>query len=724
MARYAGEIIVDNPDADGRISTWGIGLDWPAREPRIDGRAHVGATGTVDLDGEYGWFLGDEAEYISGLGAIGPRGFAEVDDMDLDDWTVVSGAWKETRTFGGYQKTWLHFYDGAGTIADGDYGYLYSNADYVPAIGVWIWHMPPIPYNGDPIMTDIIFLGDGTAPQYALRLPRYDSPGGAFPGDDREHRYPTLYGRTLDQTSWSVVDEIRAGYAAAGMDHIARPELQQLTIEYDSGSKWLIIRVGYHSTPHLFRGSWKNAAGRDVEFALTDGPIGLRVTGHTALFNVQQLAYRSPVAIRPSIYWNMPPRVQTTATYRMIRSAPPGTTVAGSQETSGNDSRPVITFSSTNGARRGLLWNVQEYRVPEFSAANSDPLSTEDGDTLQLVEMSGQCTDRWRGASLEATLQAAPGSSLASVGVNSKVTAQVIEDETTALFVGYVADDPEVTREDSTGRETMHLSARDGIEARLARKLMWGHCSYEGWPPCAAFEHILLRAGVPAALIDVDADVADVPDLPCNVGPERSLAFRPSESVETALDLIATIRGLQWGVRATGVYFLRPMPTHTAGAYDLTLDLATSTPDDLVMAPFRHARDFGEFFNMMVVMVGQGWRARGGWFWDPDSIETADSDRYVGEDWWHLEDVPDGDSAQVIYDALWQRRQELSNVIYWHTLGHADIMPDDYVRVQNAGCGITDNSIFRVTSKRWTLTTGEENGVYSASYEGVLVEVG
>ena len=725
MSRYAGEVIVDNPDADGAITTWGIGLDWPAREPRIDGRHEVAGTGTVDLEGEYGWLLGDQAEYISGLGAIGPRGAAEVDDMSLDDWTVEWGDWKETRTFAGYQKTWLHYYNGYGLVANHEDGQIWSKAGYVPAIRVWIWHMPPIPYNGDPCLVDIAFEGDGLMPSYILRLPRFDSPGGAMEGDDRVHRYPTLYGKRPGGSSWSVVDEIRTDYAATGMTHLDRPELQMVTIEYDSMAKWLMVRLGYEHGPHLFRGSWRDEGDHEVPFALTDGPIGLRVCGHTALLNVQQLAYPSPVTVRPTLRWNMPPRVQSVSSYRMMRSAPSGVTMEGATDAAGNASRPAITFSSSASARRGLLWNVQEYREPEFGAANPEPLSTEDGDTLQLMEMSGECSDRWRGGRLSATLMAAPEASLAEVRSNQKIIARVSDDEGenwTTLFTGYAADDPEISREDGSGRETLHLSARDGIEGRLPKKIMWGHCSYEDWPVGDAFEHILQRAGVPDALISVDAAIAGVQDLPFGTGGERLLAFRGSERVETALDQIATIRGLQWGVDQSGSYFLRPMPTHTAGAYDHTIDLATSDPDDLVMAPFRHAQDMGEFANMMVVMVGQGWRARGGWFWDPASIEDPTSERYVGEDWWELVDCPDGDSAQAIYDALWQRRLELSDAVYWQTLGHAEIMPGEHVRVLNAGCGLTSGSIFRVSNKAWRLEMDEDNGVYSASYEGVLVE--
>lgn len=725
MSRYAGRVVVDNPDAGGAIDVWGIGRDWLCTEPRLDG-AGPGAI-TPDIDGGYGWIIPDTAEYIKGLGAIGPRGLAAIADMDLDEWTVETGSWRETVAFGGDQITWLHCHDAAATIAGGDYGYAQSNDDFEPALLIWIWHMPPAPWNTDPAFVDIVLVGDGEGASYALRLPRWQGAGGAIDGDARICRGPTLYGRLPGESTWSLVDEVHDEQISAERSHLTRPELRRVALEYDPGEGWLILTLDGMSEPHLFRGEWTANNGSRVPFALSAGPLGLRVVGHTALLNVQQLAYTTPVVMRPTTYLTVPSNMQATQSYRGLGSEPAGTDIAAAVETQGDyASRPVVTFTTTNSARRGLLRRVQEYRYPEFSAANSSPLSTEDGDTFQLLEMSGECTDTWRGARLEARIEAAPGETLAEVSLNQEVAAAVTADEGsnwTELFFGYVAEDPERSREDETGRETMRLTATDGIESRLSRRFMWGHPSYEYWPIDEAFEYILERAGVRGDQISVDSSLTGL-RLPLGVGSERLLAFRNEERVETALDLIATVRGCEWGVDETGTYFLRPVSAHVAGAYDLAIDLDTSTAEDLVIAPFRHARDFGEFANMMAVTVGQGWNAAGGWFWDPDSIFEPTSPAYVGEDWWMVESFPDGDSVQRIYEALWARRLELSDVLYWHTLGHADTMPGDEVQFTNAGCGITDGSIFRITRKAWRLVGGLENGVYEAQYEGVLVEVG
>lgn len=724
MSRYVGRVVVDNPDAQGAIESWGFGMDWPCREPRIEGMR--GGALTCDLDGEYGWIIGDDAEYIRGLGSIGPRGLAVVGMMDLDEWTVLSGQWRETTAGGGELGIWLHYHDAAGTIAEGTYGYLESITELEPALRVWSWHMPPIPWNTDPAFVDIILLGDGEVAEYALRLPRWQGAGGAINGDARICRGPTLYGRPQGQSAWSLVDEVHDEAISADRSHLTRPELRMTTIEYDYVDGWLLLRFDDRPDPHLFRGPWRDAAGRSVPLRLAPGPIGLRVCGHSALLNVRQLTYPSPVVVRPRLLWHLPSNVVATQEYRGLGSEPPGTAVEAAVEVRGRASRPVVTFSSENPARRGLLRTVQEWRWPEFGAANSEPLSTLDGDSLQLMEMSGECNDSYRGARLSARLEAAPGASLAEIRTNQLVSAAVSADEGESwvdLFTGFVAEDPEISREDASGRERMRLSAADAIEARLPKKFMWGHPSYECWEIGAAFSYILQRAGVRGDLIDVDEELEGV-RLPRGRGDERLLAFRGIERVESALDIIATIRGCEWGVGADGRFFLRPVRPHEAGAYDYLIDADATDPEELVVAPFRHARDFGEFANMMAITVGQGWGAAGGWFWDPDSILDPECRRYVGEDWWHVANYPDGDSARDIYRALWERRQQMMDVIYWHTLGHPEIMPGDEVRVEGVGCGIPEGSTFRVTSKAWRLRMGTDSGGYEASYEGVLVEVG
>ena len=61
------EITLDNPHADGRITTWGVARDWVAEEPKI---SHP--TSTPDVAGAYGWDYGGDSEYIAPLKAIGP----------------------------------------------------------------------------------------------------------------------------------------------------------------------------------------------------------------------------------------------------------------------------------------------------------------------------------------------------------------------------------------------------------------------------------------------------------------------------------------------------------------------------------------------------------------------------------------------------------------------------------------------------------------------------
>jgi hypothetical protein len=236
----------------------------------------------------------------------------------------------------------------------------------------------------------------------------------------------------------------------------------------------------------------------------------------------------------------------------------------------------------------------------------------------------------------------------------------------------------------------------------------------------------LNRSGVPSALISVHENVSEaemgadynLPESEPRGG--EVLAFRPEESVVSALDKITTIRDLEWGVDETGTYFLRPRTTHTAGSYDYTLDEDTATPEDFIVS-FESAQDYDEFCNMLFVLVGSGETAAAHLMTDFPSVNDSTVNNYVGEDRWKIHVEPDGDDAVALAKRMWARREELAQTIYWTTNYHPDWMPGDEVRVQIDRANVPTNTIFRIVSKDWSI---DADGQFEQTLEGVIVEEG
>ncbi len=720
-ARAASKLTIDNPDADGKISEWGIGVDWVAGERRLQTLAW-----TADLSGQYGWLYGDDVEYIPKLNAIGPVGVAALAPMVLSQWTVNKGLWRESPSAGQLRTRWLQFYDGRPERLHDAFGSITSKGIYSQNLIFWIWRMPQPEDDTDPCLVDITWEGDGVVPRYRLRIPGAQSTGGTLSAETQTNWYPTLSGITQSASAWTTIDQ-HLGGGMTGYTTGQEALLQVVRVEYVDG--WMLIRFNGQEDVWAYRGAWQDSDGHEVLFGPSAGPITLEVCGHPCFINVQQLAYADEAQIASSAWFFTPKHTNATPSYRVIKYEPNETAdvSVAAQSLADHATRPLVTFTSDT-INRPLLYRVQEYRAATVGAANSSAITTADNANLQLLAISGRCDEDWRGATIEATVEAAQGELLTDIAFNSKIKAQVTldgGDNWYTQFTGYTLA-PHDLRDDPTARQVRTISAADGIQARLQHKQMMWHSSYGGWPVDDAFEHILNRAGIPAALISVDSDVtlADMGALYyLPEGEPRGaevLSFRPDETVVSALDKLAVIRDLEWGVSVAGVYFLRRRPTHVAGHYDWTLDEDTVTDTDTIFR-LEHTQDFDEFCNMLYVLVGQGEGARSHTITDLASVFDATAANYIGEDRWRVHIEPDADDAVTLAKRLWSKRTELSRVVYWSTYYHPELMPGDEVRVQVDRCNIPADSIFRITSKDWSIGS---DGQFSQSLEGVLVEEG
>jgi len=366
------------------------------------------------------------------------------------------------------------------------------------------------------------------------------------------------------------------------------------------------------------------------------------------------------------------------------------------------------------------------------------PLDTFGAPTFKLLECSGQVGENWRGSSVTATLQNLPGNDLNFAKSNSKVIVNVqATGAPVTLFTGYVTPPEQEMRPGarlgatSSAKTVAKLSAQDIIEARLAKKQMMFHCSYEGWTEGAAFAHILNRAGVPSALISIDAACVNVLNRDSTTtSPDgkqrgkRKFRFSPDCEVISALDSIAKANGRRWGVNAAGVVFLAPKLAHVTWGADPqtdpthhTLDYDSLVAEDLVDS-FRSTLTVSDFRNFLLVMVGEGNDAAAKVITDTASMWTDTATNFVGDIWSRFVAFPDGSDLDAIAVALWDEIATWHHYVEWGMKDRPQIMPDHEVRMQVPTNLVADNAVFRVLSKSWQC---QRDGRYSQTLQSKFV---
>ncbi len=727
--RAAAKLIIDNPNADGQITQWGIGRDWQAAEERA---LFQGAS--YNLTGQYGWCYNGQFEYLEKLKAIAPLGLATFADMDLDDWTVTQGVWQETSKSGPLRTTHLEFYDTRpGLVATNEYGILTSKGVFTNNLAFDIWRFPAGHDETDPCVFEIHFLGNGGCPIYALSFPAA-GPGGAqyqehFGQGGAQYQSPALIGRMPGQTTWAIIDEWKSGGApqqAKGFQ--SKAFYQGLRVEYTDG--WLLVTMTGTGETWAYNGPWFDAAGIQHNFAMVSGQVQIRVCGHTAAFAMEQLLYPASVLLYPSACFYTSSLVNPTPSYALIGATPAGTAIgAAVNVVAGGGSRPALTFTST-GSQRAVLYNVGEYRAATIGNAVSNPFTTAGSAAMQIQSLRGELNSSWRGATVEAELKSAPGETMPELKTNDKVEADVSLDGGTTwtkLFTGYNVPLEKWVEEGGLGRVKANLHAASWDEARGKRKAMLWNCSFEGWAVDLAFSYLLNRAGVPDSMIDIDAAVSEASMgaayyLPVgNPKGERLLQFRVEENLTSALDQIAKLRGLQWGVDVDGKCFLRPPLVHTPGYSDFTVDDTVASAADF--RSFRRVRSVDDYFNCLLVLAGEGFNLASGLWMDTDSINVPTDRNFLGDDWWHVETQPEGDDLQQIASRLWTARTEAADLIYWKTSQNADLLPDMYLKIAVSNLDIATNSIYRITRKSWQIQEPAGACRFQQELEAMLVEV-
>ncbi len=719
-------LTLDNPHADGRIEKWGIGRDWPAAAPE-----DVHTDWPPALGGPSRWIHDGRLEYIAPLRAIAPIGYHARSSMSLDDWHVRSGQWRETSLAGSFRGRFLQFADGRPRrYAAGAHGHLRSRGDWPLNLMLLLRRYTAGYEETEPPVFMIGFAGDGVCPEYALLLPGLAAGGVCWQWltghPDAMLAHPMLLGRPAGSSVWTVIDEFRDGGAPRAVSGVAETyHLQTVRIEYTAG--WLLINFSEAPRTWAYRAPWLHQGRTRVDFGMAPGPLEVLIIGHTASFSILPLVYPDEAVLDAADWFGPPALFTQTPTYRWVGSRPPSTAITVGPHPDSRDgiSKPRVRFESA-GIARPVLTMIQEYRPAQIGGAEPEPVDSQGNDGLRVRDASGTLTDRRRGATMRATIEADVGNQLPPLQPNSKVSASVgLQDAEGVVvmhrqFTGYLAPAEHDMR--SPGHIRAEIEAADGIDARLSHKRMLLKPSFGGWPIDEAFRHILNCSGIPDSLMSIPDDLA------ARMGPyyclplsatssEPLLKFTPDIGVIEALDTICRVRGLEWGVNEHGEYFLRQPIVYEPASEVFTLDADAIVEDDFVYS-LQSAGSLDEFVNIVFVLAGSGWSTRATWLWDSASVLDPASAAYIGDDWWHVEVAPDADNPELLARHLWARRQRLRRVVFFSNSSRPDLMPDQFIKVQVDGIGVTSGSIFRIVKKDWRC--GADGNEFSQVFEAVL----
>ena len=747
-ARATGHLTVGYPHYDGYPLTIGAGRDWPASEPREDTLRGF----TPDVGGSYGWMYGGRFEYLDKLHCIAPIGTYTEADMALSAWTVLSGKWRLSAAAGPNRYKCLHYYEGRAGYS----GEVRSAANMVPNLQCEFWRMPRGYGETGQAVLDIHFYNGGQT-QYILRFPAEGAAGTEqtdLTGEtDPQYTAPMLLGKPAGDGRWTVVDKLSLS-STPRLGQVGNTALHQtVRIEYLASTPGvLLVRLNDSESCWAFSGQWESIDGTTETFALADsGQVGIRLYNHTAMFRLYQLSYPTNAVLRPAARFITGDAISTDRQARVVAAQPTGTGITVAFDVDAvTGSRPEATF--TNGTKRAALYNIQEYRPGTTGNADTTVYySGLDNADFVATELSGRISDTWRGSTCRAIYRSLTPGDIQVVAPNSKVTAAVNltdgAEANTTMFVGYTGA-PSKAREAGPNWVEGELECADYIEARLSHKPMSWHCSYSGWPIADAFRQILSQAGVPSALISVDAlcEGITIPE-PTMLG-ERRWHFSPESDVIGALDsLVASVgiastaytapekRGMTWGVNQAGLVRLAPAYEHVAGTYLKGSAARDSTdPDDvgwpitegdvdiedMIVPPVMTSRDLSQFANMLTLMAGSGVDAQARMYYDAASWSTPGSAAFIGDIWARFESAPDGGDLDAIFWPMWRSLYAGHRHISFSMHDRPTILPEDELYLTINHVDITAGTIARVLSKDWSIS----GFTYTQRIEAVIVEDG
>ena len=713
------EAVFDNADADARIDSngHGFGINWDFDEPRYHGGPGYDQTPWPLWN--YG---GGDCEYIPAIKGVGPRGRPEWVDMaevnlptSIGDWytTLNSDMWKERKPFGSSNTTAMHYFDGH---ADQE-GEIASKVTFgFHNVFRFLLSAPPQD------QTSKMYIGIEMAMQATSYSFQFIIP--ILGGDTKEttsdvYKYMQLW-RAINPDGYELLDEWQTGGARAGSEKQGPSEL---IVWWDFDADHCHISLDHYESGFVY---YEKGLTDPANGLIARGPIRIKMVGITGFVQAAQVKFPDGATIETnttryvdgdySPYLFVPAwinQAEDDIHVREIVDTPPSTTATGDYIYDGEVYQGQVAFTTTDPYQRAVCSLVQQYHDPVQVSGGSSEDTTE-GDA-QLLKLSGRVTDRWREASCHGEL-------LASAGEwphkgNEKVTAKATQDTgdtvtTVNQFTGYVTD-PRKSRRGSreVGKARYEFEAEDGIAARLRHKRMLFHPSYGGWSLPDAFTYILQRCGITTDQIDVTAIPSDWILPTGKFGSPPLFSYAHDTNVVSALDSMIHGQGLIWGVDQDGKYFIKIRPAYS-GTPDFTLDDDTATPAD-VIREITASRPLADRINHIAVFVGSGVEQASWSHYDGATLDDNTDPHFIGDDFWEVITDTEADPDRILAIADYYRTELMyaKHMLEWTTTFKEALFPDMFVKVATIeNCDIPDDTVFRITEKRWEFAEGKSDG--------------
>ena len=734
MANVTATLTIDNPGAYGMMSLYGFGRTWSAAQ-MVDGstvRAPKGLRSGLRTDPRLEYI--PEIDVLTAFGRIVHQA-TEVAQFDIAQGALVStpvtGAISEQMLFGcgsprEFASGSVTAYLDVQTTATWNVGFCLTS------LRPWTWR------GGDPEIIDVRF-GTPGGLTYAIILPLRHTLGAMWGGARTDAwtpngfdylkeltgtaggdgAAPLLLGSTNGAAPWTVLSAYDGGTVEelrGGMVHGQKGGSTDALIVEDAYGYLSINCPTWFKRRWLYAGDWRAANGDLVEWSVPQsGRVRIISIGSTMIFGLKPLAYVSGGAACPTEFVRTPDWVAGTPAFATISEQPAGTSIAVTTEGSGGAVRPRATFTSS-GTKRPALRAIQEWRIPVTGAPTSSPVASALGSDLECMNVTGTIDESYRNttctvhiATTQATLKAVAMNSWANVDIKlGDDGGSAVRHAFGCVFV------PEYSTEAARVEADLQIASAD--EARLARKFMVWHPSYEGWAIPEWFAYVLHRAGIPDTLIDIDAGITEAAlgelyHFPIADDYTRLLQFSDTTSIPDALDMGCKLSGLRWGWSIpTGKCFLR-LPAVYSGTPDYTLDLASATPRDLAKA-IKSGGDPTQYINWGIVIAGkdQGRVLR--------QLRDEASISALGDAWYGIEEIAEGEDPEPVLAAMWARRHGAMQTMHWQMVSHAELMPGMHVKVKATSLKVPSEAIYRITRKAYSANADS----YTQDLDAVFVQ--
>ena len=658
-------------DLDGRITAGGHhgGRNWEADYDPKDPQSAVWVhAGTQEIDG---------------LHAIAPRGIVPWQNMELANWTVSYGNWRETiPAITTPRVQMLHF----NSVGPGLIGGIYSNNTFRPGVYLRALRLPPPDGETLPAYLVVDFHGEAEAVGYSLLLPF-----GNLTADGTDVLLPRLYqwepgegvevGVTEPLAERTMIpDTLRAG---------TTPIVQDIIVE--QLDDYLYIMISDQNAP------WIIDVGDDP---LTRGRVAISATGHNILFALEGIAWGTSVSCRPQKYLPMPEWVQggaDVANYGWTGWRPTGTGIAVTEqvhETGLRMTRPIVTFTTGPTADlRPLIYRVRQFNPPEITVGTSSE-TTEDP-----IAFSWSRNNEWRRAYATAEFRDWDDSTVLQPNGYAELRfawdVGGLAPTPAARITGHLVDPQRsYVGAEFGGLGQPHIRIEDHPSACLADKKFYRHMdSSETNDAADLFEGLLNTWGVDDSYINVAAGIAGAYTV--GMGTPRWAAMfdlgHECGAIQALDRIFRDYFGLQWGWNASG-YFLRARPVYS-GTPDWILDYDQTTDATEIVTRMEVAKGWGELRNYVWVMsdTGTGALAR-----DLPSHVDAAADDYIGDDWWQIERTDDDSAAEYMVQQWLAQRLQYALMVEFETQ-KSDLEPDNFVQIDtHPNPDIPDNSVFRI----------------------------